>query len=371
MTKTVALHQCDEYDFEKVYQSIKQLVELVPPPSVQGKVVLLKPNILYPKKPETAVCTHPVVVGAAVKVFYELGAKKVLVGESPAITNSTNAAKSTGMYDQVVENGGEWADFHEIVTVNEPDAKIVKTFEFAKQFEEADILVSLSKLKTHQLMQYTGAMKNLFGLMIGLDKAQCHYRFSKKEDFATFLTDLVVAAKPDYAIMDAIVGMEGPGGPGGGDPIKLGFLAASDNILALDWKCAALVGYNPHQILNLEEGLKRNIWLSSPEEIVTVGASEASCACPNFRIVKVPAEVLGKMVPKFIDSLAKKVFIKTPHFNSKKCKSCKRCQEICPVKIINMDGVNGTARLTDKKKCLHCFCCHEICPFDAIKLKRF
>lgn len=372
MTKTVALQKCEEYDFNQVYQALKQLVELVPPPDVKDKVVLLKPNILYPKKPEMAVCTHPIVVGAAVKVFCELGAKRVIVGESPAIAGSTSAAKATGMYDIVVKNGGEWADFHKAVSIPAAQScKSVMQFDFAAQFEEADVLVSIAKLKTHQLMQYTGAMKNLFGLMIGLDKAQCHYRFPKKEDFAAFLTDLVVTAQPDYAIMDAIVGMEGPGGPGSGDPKKIGFLAASDNILALDWKCASLVGYNPYNILNLEQALRRQIWLTTPNEIETVGTAERLCRCSSFKIVKNPAETLGLMVPKILDVLAKKVFVKYPKINSNKCQQCRRCEEICPAHIIKMNGKGGVANLIDKKQCLHCFCCHEICPAGAIKLKRF
>ena len=138
-----------------------------------------------------------------------------------------------------------------------PEGHSVKQFNFATALSKADVLVSIAKLKSHQLMAYTGAMKNLFGLVVGLEKAQTHYRFPNKQDFASYLTDLNIAAKPQYAIMDAIVGMEGPGGPGSGDPIKLGFLAASDNILALDWKCASLVGYNPHSIANLEDSLKR------------------------------------------------------------------------------------------------------------------
>ena len=76
MSTNVAVQKCDEYQFDSVYQSVKKLLELVPPPDVTGKTVLLKPNILYPKKVEDAVCTHPVVVGAAVKAFVDLGAKK-------------------------------------------------------------------------------------------------------------------------------------------------------------------------------------------------------------------------------------------------------------------------------------------------------
>ncbi len=370
MTTTVALQKCNEYDFDKVLNAIKTMFELVPPPDVKGKTVLLKPNILYPKAPELAVCTHPVVVGAAVRAFADLGAARVIAGESPAIANSTNAAKATGMYEQVINNGGEWADFKEAVSILCPDGKVVNNLDFAKQFLEADLVVSLSKLKSHQLMTYTGAMKNLFGLMIGLEKAGCHYRFSKKEDFAAFLTDLVVAAKPQYAIMDAIVGMDGPGGPGSGDPIKLGFLAASDNILALDWKCSELVGYNPHNILNLEDALKRGIWLKNPAEITTCGAAEEDCRSTTFRIVR-ESKTLQKNMPGFINFLVAKILTKTPHFNARKCKKCRRCEQICPAHIIKMEGADSTARLADKSKCLHCFCCHEICPADAIVLRRF
>ena len=371
MTTTVALQRCAEYDFDKVLECIQIMFELVPPPDVRGKTVLLKPNILYPKSPDLAVCTHPIVVGAAVRAFKELGAARVIAGESPAIANSTMAAKATGMYDQVINNGGEWADFKEHVVVACPDGKKSKKFNFAKQFLEADVVVSVSKLKSHQLMAYTGAMKNLFGLMIGLEKAEQHYRFSDKADFAAFLTDLNLAAKPQYAIMDAIVGMEGPGGPGGGDPIKLGFLAASDNILALDWKCSELVGYNPHLIANLEDALQRGHWLRTENEIKTAGASEESCRCTSFKIVKEPSETLQKMMPAWLNFIATKALTKTPRFIAKKCKKCRRCEQICPAHIIKMTGKDSTAQLVEKQKCLHCFCCHEICPADAIKLKRF
>lgn len=370
MTKSVALEKCNDYVFEDVFVAIKKLFELVPPPDVKDKIVLLKPNILYPKKPETAVCTHPVVVGAAVKAFVDLGAKKVLVGESPAIASSVSSAKATGMYDQVINNGGEWIDFTGTLLVKCPTGKTTKQFEFAQAFEEADIVVSMSKLKTHQFMAYTGAMKNLFGLMVGLKKAQIHYRFSDKNDFGAFLTDLNIAANPQYSIMDAIVGMEGPGGPGSGDPVKLGFLAASDNILALDWTCASLVGYNPIHIANLKDALLRGIWLNSADEIQIVGQKYDDVKVSNFKIVKNPTSSLGKMLPPGLNSLAAKLLAVTPRINSKKCQKCKRCEQICPAHIIKMAGAKGSAKIIERSKCLSCFCCHEICPADAIKLRR-
>ena len=385
MTTTTALEKCQEYNFSDVYASLKKLVSLVPPPDVKGKTVLLKPNILSPKKPEFAICTHPVVVGAAVKIFVELGAAKVIVGESPAVASSISAARATGMLEQVENNGGEWVEFNTSVQVQCPEGQIVKVLDFAEPFTRADIVVSISKLKTHQFMSYTGAMKNLFGLIVGLTKAKTHYRFSDKKDFSAYLTDLNIAANAQYAIMDAIVGMEGQGGPGNGDPVKLGFLAASDNILALDWVCSSIVGYNPYQIPNLKCALERGRWLKSPDDIQTVGCTPKELKPASFKIVKdaSAAVTLQKMLPSFLNKMATLVFVKTPHFNKKKCIRCGRCLEICPAQILRFYTDKKTVAtaetpnaqkfvaISDKSKCLHCFCCHEICPVEAIKLRKF
>jgi uncharacterized protein (DUF362 family) len=74
--KIVAFRACDDYDKEKVYQTVEKLLADAPPPDVHNKVVLLKPNILSPKGPECAVCTHYAVVYAVIKAFFRRGAAK-------------------------------------------------------------------------------------------------------------------------------------------------------------------------------------------------------------------------------------------------------------------------------------------------------
>jgi uncharacterized protein (DUF362 family)/Pyruvate/2-oxoacid:ferredoxin oxidoreductase delta subunit len=347
---------------------------LAPPPDVGGKKVLLKPNILSPKKPEAAVCTHPAVVYAAVKAFFKRGVAEVLVGESPAVAGSRTAAKVSGIYDAVLEAGGTWVDFDGSVEVSCSDGKLVKSFTFAEAFSHADMIVTLPKLKTHQLMAYTGAMKNLFGLMVGLNKAQTHFRFPERKDFSAFMTDLNIAAKPVYGIMDSITAMEGPGGPGNGKPVQVNVLAASANVLALDWACASLVGYDPATVENLKDAMDRGIWLSSADEIEYAGDAFETLKPKRFDIVKKMrgTALLKPYMPKFFHKFASIIFVLWPVFSRQKCIRCGRCIEICPAKSLCFSADEGKKKkvLLKKEKCLHCFCCHEVCPEDAIRLKR-
>ena len=97
MTTTTALEKCQEYNFDDVYAALKKLVSLVPPPDVKGKTVLLKPNILSPKKPEFAICTHPVVVGAAVE-----GVESYLL----AISGHGDGAKVLALHEHIALDVG-------------------------------------------------------------------------------------------------------------------------------------------------------------------------------------------------------------------------------------------------------------------------
>ena len=161
--------------------------------------------------------THPSVLRAVIRYAKSKGAARILVGESPGFQLGSAAFRKSGLAEAAQSEGAVWADFGEAVQVDNPDGRLVKNFTLARVAVEADVLISLPKLKNHTLMYFTGAMKNIFGCVPGLQKPQFHLRFPERERFGRMIVDLNVALRSDFSIMDAVVGMEGPG-PGAGYP---------------------------------------------------------------------------------------------------------------------------------------------------------
>ena len=384
MNKKVSIERCSSYDPHAVYTALKRAVELSGGLDVSGKTVLLKPNILSDTPPEKAVITHPVFLETSIRLVREMGAKRILVGDSPGIQVPGFTAKISGLGETVKKNGAEWVDFtREKTEILFPGGQVMKKFTVTRAVREADIIINLPKLKTHQLMYFTGAVKNLFGLMPSLVKSPLHARFPSREAFAAMLVDLNLAVNPAYSFMDAIVGMEGPG-PGSGTPRNVGLVLASPNLLAMDTAASFIIGYPPGEIPTNREALSRGFWLSNFEEIEYPGLSPADVRIPDF--IKVPLKRSGKgssssgsgvssgsqlldfMLPpplrRFKDS-----FAPGPEIDHSVCVRCGDCVRICASRAMSFAGEGKESQVfIDYRRCIRCFCCHEICGVKAIAI---
>ncbi|RQW05946.1 MAG: DUF362 domain-containing protein [Calditrichaeota bacterium] len=372
--KNVSIVKCGSYEKEQVYRAVGKAVDEAGNfPEVKGKTVLLKPNLLYPVPPEKAVTTHPSIVEAVIRIVQERGAAVVKVGDSPGVASTDNAGRKSGVKDVVLAMEAEWVDFSEPTLIEYKDGLTQKQFYPAKVVAESDIIISIPKLKTHEMMYFTGAMKNLFGTIPGLNKSRFHFNFPDKENFASMIVDLNGALNADYAVMDAIVGMEGPG-PGSGYPKHLGFVAASSNLLALDAACASIVGYDPEEIPIFQEALKRKLWLDGFEEIQYPSEQPDAVKPHNFKRVKVLKDTgfIKRILPGPVYKVIKDMYVPRPFFSKKKCIACGKCVEICPPDALVLKGKNKNKKAAvDYGKCIRCYCCHEVCPVDAIRIGRF
>ena len=371
MNKKVGIERCSSYNYEEVYKALKKAAELAGNPDLAGKTVLLKPNILFDTPPEKAITTHPVFVEAAIRLAGEWGAKRILVGDSPGLQGPGFSGKVSGIGEAVKKTGAEWVDFSkDKIDIPCPEGKVMKKFTLTKAVSDADFIISLPKLKTHQLMYFTGAMKNNFGLVPSIMKSALHVRFPGREPFASMLVDLNMAVKPGYAIMDAITGMEGPG-PSAGNPRSVGLILASSNQLAIDVAACGIIGYPPGAIPVNKDALGRRYWLSDFNEIEYPGLSPSDLCIPDY--VKIPVKKAGSQLLDFVlpsplrrlkNSLAS-----GPEINHADCVLCGDCCSICASRAVSIRGEGKDRRMViDYRSCIRCFCCHEICPKNAINI---
>ena len=129
MNRKVGIERCASYEGEALYRALKHAAELAGDLDVNGKVVLLKPNILFDSPPEKAVTTHPAFLEAVIRLVREMGAGRILVGDSPGIQRPGFSGKVSGLGEAARKNGAEWVDFTRGKTeVSVPEGKRVKKF---------------------------------------------------------------------------------------------------------------------------------------------------------------------------------------------------------------------------------------------------
>ena len=175
---TVALIKCDSYDVSDVKAAVKKGIDLLGGVSQfakSGEKILLKPNFLAGEVPGKCVNTNPRIFRAVAEIFQTTGAK-LSYGDSPAFGSTVAASKKAGFTDVAEELGVELADFKEGIEKQFPEGKQNKKFTIAKAIAECDGVISLPKLKTHGFLRFTGCIKNQFGCIPGLLKAEFHVK---------------------------------------------------------------------------------------------------------------------------------------------------------------------------------------------------
>lgn len=365
MDSVVAIRKCSEYNLEEVQGHIKWLYEEATGPDPSGKKVLVKPNIISDVSPDKAVSTHPVVVEAVIRYLQSRGAT-ILVGDSPTFDNRLFTGKLSGIR-QVTENcGAHWVRFNK--------SSIKKTvgsglLEITDLVDEVDLIISLPKMKNHELMIFTGAIKNIFGLVPGFTKVFQHLKFKDKYGLAGFLLDLEEVLRPQFHIMDGIVAMEGPG-PGNGFPKKAGILLASSNPLALDIAASTIAGYDPMSVPTNKIALERKKLLRKVDDIIYKGPEPESLIIRDFKRITTGGEA-GIIFKNFRSKLP--LFLRLdrrPVFNSDLCISCLKCVKVCPVKALKLHEKKKNTIIINDKICIQCYCCQEVCLDRAIEIRR-
>jgi uncharacterized protein (DUF362 family)/Pyruvate/2-oxoacid:ferredoxin oxidoreductase delta subunit len=371
MKTKVSLVHCPVYDREQVMNAVRQAVDhlggiraLVKP----GEKILLKPNLLSAREPERAVTTHPEVVRAMVRLVKEAGATPI-VGDSPggAVKGVERVWERTGMKKMAEEEGVTLVNFETSGAVEKAITHpLLGSLHLARVLFEVDGIINLPKLKTHSLVIFTGSLKNLYGCVPGLRKAEYHKIVPHPEDFGRLLGELYLLLKDRirFTLVDGIVGMEG-NGPSSGDRRTMEMIVASADAVALDSAVTNLLGFRPDKIEPISYLARKRAGESDLRNIEFAGSPVSSFSLAHF---KFPSNWYIKLVPRFlIRALGKLVWMK-PEVMPTVCTGCQMCVQSCPVQAIAATSPSGRP-LVNRQECISCLCCHEMCTFNAIELR--
>lgn len=259
MTAPVFVARGQRYDGPLVQTIRDGLVATgLKPGGLRGKTVLLKPNLVEPTRACPQMTTHPAVVVAAAEVFRQWGAQ-VVVGEGPGHMRDTEMALiESGMQDALESGQLDFVDLNYSQvgwTRNGGRASSLKGFYFPQQVVEADLIVSMPKMKTHHWVGYTGALKNLYGVIPGIKygwpKNVLHYNGIPQTIF-----DINASLPKAVAIVDGIMAMEGDG-PIMGSAKPMGLLVVGTNSTAVDATLGRLMGFDPAKVSYLKLAANR------------------------------------------------------------------------------------------------------------------
>lgn len=355
----------DSYHPDKLSSALKVLLspfgglkQFVKP----GMTVLINPNLLSARTPDKAVTTHPELVAAAVRECLEIGAG-VLIGDSPGgvekglkrvwdNTGMTDVSKSTGAPLVGFESG----DVREVTVEN-------RRYYLSRYAFDVDFIISIPKLKTHVLTNYTGAIKNCYGFMPGLRKADYHKRNPDARSFSRVVVDIFSLVKPGLFIMDGGLAMEGDG-PASGNPRWLGYLFAATNGVAMDSSVTSILGVGKKKIWPTEIASLRGLGCSELSSIDRRGPAFLNGVISDF---KMPSNAYMNFIPFFAVRTLEPYLWVRPAIDHLSCTMCNECLENCPQNIIfEKDG-----RLEFKyDECIKCMCCHELCPHESVYLEK-
>ena len=337
------------------------------PPHIKGRSVVVKVNAIRACDPDnSAIVTHPALLKAVIDKLETLGPKRITVGDSvgtESYGNSEQVFASTGL---AAAAGPYYRNLSLNVKMVDVERPFKRRVAVLRDVLEADVYISLAKMKTHGMTMLSGAVKNNYGLLAGAQKSWYHYYSERPELFAEILIEMYRLRLPDLVIMDGILAMEGYG-PCSPEIHRVNRVLASNDAVALDAVVAHMMGFGTDEVPYLRIARERGIGQTD------LGAIEIEGDCspiPGFkRPVVIPESTYcylsgvggGKTSRAFF---ADRVCYR-PAFSGEKCPpGCAACVEACPADALKP----GTPPELLSEQCILCSACMEACTHGAVRL---
>ena len=356
----------EESSYERCREAVDKAFALFPV-AIRGKRVAVKVNALKAGDPDAqAFVTHYRVLEAVVQKLESLAPAEIMVGDSvgtESYGNSEYVFQTTRLKEAA---GPHYRNFSKNLMVVELRAPFKRKIAVLKDVMDADVFISLPKMKTHGLTMLSGSVKNNFGLMAGAQKSWYHYYSVKPEIFAEIVVEMYRLRPPDLVIMDAIVAMEGYG-PSSPEMRRVNKILASDDGVALDTVQAKIIGFAAEDIPYLRLARELELGETDLAAIDIVGEAET---IQEWHRPEPPELTYSYRAGigsgrTSIDFYRSRVSLR-PTIAAEQCvEGCAACTDVCPTGALTRD-CDGFS--VDVFGCNLCSACKEVCETGALSL---
>lgn len=284
----------------------------------EGETVFIKPNFVSFNLAEfrdcfhNGECTKPEILIATAEECLKAGAREVIIGDgSQKITYdwqySYTLDGSTNLVEEAARLSSEYAGDVSLACL---EADYPGNYEIPSQtahgrlfvsdvYAKADRIISIPVAKTHTAGQLTLALKNFIGVLsiarygVLIDNSYwdrgAGIDHSSPEILAQAFLDVVAAQKPDLALIDFSIGVEGDGPTAGGsygrtvdvrDRLGSWLILASTDIMAADATAARIMSHSVPDVAQLTRGYAMGLGEINEESIELVGESLSNIRMP-------------------------------------------------------------------------------------------
>lgn len=371
---TVAAARNQAHNPESVAKALEELLSAMQPPLdalvKHGDRVLIKVNMgcSGARKPEDRFTTHPEWVEALIHSLQRLGAR-VSFGDDVARAGKhcDNIWKTTGMWDVARKTGASLIDF---VSAGAREVQggflYPRKYLITKAYFEADVVINAANCRSHANIGMSGAIKNMFGCVVGTRKVLIHTLFpGDVERFGRTIADIHRVIPADVSFLDLTTVLEGHGVA---DKVRtVGLVLASTDPVALDTVAAQAIGYENLDIWPTYYGGKLGLGCNDLEQIRIRGLDWNTFAKQRLEHPRIISMSRPGIYGRLTTALNKTILRPSPVITPNKCTGCGDCAARCPVHCIAPQA--GHVYKIDLRSCVDCGCCLKVCEEGAVNLE--
>ena len=292
--KVSIVRTCEHPGDKEIDASVRRAVDLIGGLKDivrSGATVIVKPNLVVAKSPGSGATTDPRVCKTIADMVREQGARPI-IAESSFVGLDTEDAIEVAGYGKLRKDGYEVVNLKqkgiEKVTIPVPQGTALKEVSLPRLVVEADAIISVPKMKTHDQAGVTLAVKNMKGVLPDVWKRKFHHTYGVFQSTA----DLLTVLKPSLAVVDGIIAMQGLG-PAFGEALEMDLIVAGRDAVAVDSVVSAVMGFDLQECGCIREAAERALGVGNLSDIDVVGETIGSVQ----RRFKRAEEAIAEAIP--------------------------------------------------------------------------